>query len=53
MSTEVTLAINSAVSGLADSIVGLVTTNLPLIIGVVAAFIGIGLAKRFLRTLAG
>lgn len=45
--------VNSAVSGLAGQILSLVGTNLPIIISVVAAFIGISLAKRFVRTLVG
>jgi len=47
-----TAAIGTAVSEMAGDVVGLITANLPVILGVTAAFVGLAVAKRFIRTLA-
>jgi len=52
MDTAFITAVNTAVSGVADDVVGLVSTNLPIVLGVTAAFIGLGLAKRLLKKAA-
>jgi hypothetical protein len=49
MSSGVVTAINSAVSGVATSVEGLITTNLPIVLGVTAALIGLGFAKKLVR----
>lgn len=45
-------AVNTAVSGVATSVTGLVATNLPIVLGVTAAFIGLGVAKRLVKKAA-
>lgn len=43
--------LNSAYDGAADSIVSLITTNAPILIGVVVAMVGIAFAIKLLRKL--
>jgi hypothetical protein len=52
MDTDFVTAINDAVSGVATSVTGVLATNLPIVLGVTAAFIGLGLAKRLVRKAA-
>lgn len=53
MDAEVMTAANTAFSGVADSVISLITTNLPIILGVagtiVAITIGWKFVKRFLK----
>lgn len=53
MDTEVVAAVNSAFSGVANDILSLITTNLPIVLGVagtiVAITIGWKFVKRFLK----
>ena len=52
MGTSITTAVSTAISGTASSVVGLVTDNLPVILGVTVAFVGLSVAKKFVRGLA-
>ena len=53
MSSEVLTAVNAAFAGVANDIVSLITTNLPVVLGVagtiVAITIGWKFVKRFLK----
>lgn len=53
METDVLTAVNSAFSGVASDIISLITTNLPVVLGVagtvVAITIGWKFVKRFIR----
>jgi len=52
MDTTFIAAVNDAVSGVADSVTGLVATNLPIVLGVTAVFIGLSVAKRLVKKAA-
>ena len=49
--TEAITALNGAVADVAGQVTGLVVSNLPIVLGVTAAFLGLGIAKRFVRSL--
>ena len=53
METEVLTAVNTAFSGVADDVISLITTNLPIVLGVagtiIAIMIGWKFVKRFIR----
>lgn len=53
MDSEVLTTVNTAFSGVADDIISLITTNLPIVLGVagtiVAITIGWKFVKRFIR----
>ncbi len=53
MEADVLTAVNTAFSGVADDIISLITTNLPIVLGVagtiVAITIGWKFVKRFLK----
>lgn len=52
METEIATAISTAVSGATTDILSVVTTNLPVILGVGATFLAIALAWKLLRKFA-
>lgn len=49
METEVITAVNTAFSGVADDIISLVTTNLPIILGVAGTIIAIAIGWKFVK----
>jgi len=49
MDADVVTAINTAVSGAATSVEGLITTNLPVVLGVTLAVAGLGFARRLVK----
>lgn len=51
--TEVIAAVNSAISTAATSLTGVITTNAPVILGVVAAGIAIAFGIKFVKKLKG
>jgi len=52
MPTFPAAAITTSIGDMAGNVAGLITSNLPVILGVTAAFVGLSVAKRFIRTLA-
>lgn len=51
MSTALTTAVSDAISDAGDAIQGLITTNLPAVVGVTVAFVGLGFVRRLIRSL--
>jgi hypothetical protein len=51
MDSNIAPAITAAVTGTAADVTGLIVDNLPVALGVSAAFVGLGFARRLVRSL--